>query len=237
VRPDVPAVTFGIENDADVRATDVRLGFEGTSFRVDDLELRTPLLGELNVSNCLAALAAARALGIEDEHVAEGLANVKQVPGRLERIDEGQEFPVFVDYAHTPDGVEKVLEAMRALTPGRIVLVVSCGGDRTPQRRPLVAEVATKHSDVTIMTMGSPRFEDPRAIITDMEAGAAGDYVVEVDRREAIRRAVREARPGDTVLIVGRGPTPMLDFGDHQVPFDDREVAAEELRSIPREEA
>jgi UDP-N-acetylmuramoyl-L-alanyl-D-glutamate--2,6-diaminopimelate ligase len=233
LRPDLPTVTYGVENAADIRATDVRMTPSGSSFRVGDLELRTPLLGMFNVSNCLAAIAAARSLGLEDEFIAEGLAEARQVPGRMEQVDVGQEFPVYVDYAHTPDGLLKVLEATRHLTQGRVVLVVSCGGDRTPERRPLVAEVATRLADVTIMTTGSPRSEDPRAIIEDMKVGAEeGRYVVELDRRTAIAQAFREARAGDTVLIVGRGPTPTQEFADHSIPFDDREVAAEELQKM-----
>ncbi|MGH2712067.1 MAG: UDP-N-acetylmuramoyl-L-alanyl-D-glutamate--2,6-diaminopimelate ligase [Actinomycetota bacterium] len=232
-RPDVPSVTFAIENVADVRSTDIRLTQKGISFRAGDLEITAPLLGLLNVSNCLGAIAASRSLGIEDQHIAEGLASVRQVPGRLEPVNEGQEFRVLVDYAHTPDGLTKVLQAVRNVTPGKILLVVSCGGDRDPSRRPVIGGIATELADHAFITAGSSRSEDPMAIIEAMLAGATdGRFDVEIDRRTAIAEALSRAGPYDSVLIVGRGPTPRQDFGDRVIPFDDRVVAAEELRRL-----
>ncbi|MGH2711258.1 MAG: UDP-N-acetylmuramoyl-L-alanyl-D-glutamate--2,6-diaminopimelate ligase [Actinomycetota bacterium] len=233
VRSDLPVLTYGIARPADLNATEVQTTAQGVSFRVGDLRLRSPLLGLFNVENCLAAAAGARCLGLEDDVIAEGLETVRPVPGRLQPIQVGQEFRVFVDYAHTPDGLDKMLDAVRPLTPGRILLVTCCGGDRDRGKRPMMAEIATAKADLTVMTTTSPGSEDPLDIIADWEAGAAaGRYVVEVDRRSAIAMALGKATHGDTVVIAGHGHETEQNWGDHTVPFDDRVVATEELARL-----
>jgi UDP-N-acetylmuramoyl-L-alanyl-D-glutamate--2,6-diaminopimelate ligase len=230
----VPTVSFGLRDGADVQATGVQVSASGISFTLGGTRFASPLRGTFNVYNCLAALTAARQVGVEDEAIAEGMASLKGVPGRLEPIEVGQQFTVLVDYAHTPDSLENVLRAARELTVNRLVIVFGCGGDRDRGKRPLMGE-ASGLADLAILTSDNPRSEDPNAIIDAIEAGArraGGHYVVEPDRREAIRTALAGARPGDVVVIAGKGHETGQEFADHVVPFDDRLVAAEELASI-----
>ena len=237
VRPDVPVLTFGLETGADVRATHVEATRSGLSFRVGDLAVRSPLRGQFNVENCLATLATARALGIPDAIVARGIEAVRSVPGRVETVDEGQEFLVMVDYAHTPDGLENVLRAARPLATGRLIVVFGCGGDRDRGKRPLMGKSATSLADLSIVTSDNPRSEDPLAIIAEIKPGAregGGEYVIEADRRAAIRLAVARAGAGDVVVIAGKGHEPGQEFADRTIPFDDRTVAGEEIRAIGR---
>jgi UDP-N-acetylmuramoyl-L-alanyl-D-glutamate--2,6-diaminopimelate ligase len=235
LRPDLPTVTFGQGPGADVRATDVRATRSGVSFRVGDLEIRSSLRGRFNVENCLAALATARTLGIPDDVSAEGIADVRGVPGRVETVEEGQDFLVVVDYAHTPDGVENVLQAARLLAAGRLIVVFGCGGDRDRAKRPLMGKAATSLADLSVITSDNPRSEDPLAIIAEIESGAGeggGRYVIEPERRAAIKLAVSEAGEGDVVVIAGKGHETGQEFADRTVPFDDRIVAAEEIRAL-----
>jgi UDP-N-acetylmuramoyl-L-alanyl-D-glutamate--2,6-diaminopimelate ligase len=235
LRGDLPTITFGQEEGADVRATDVRTTRSGVSFRVGGLEIRSALRGLFNVENCLAALATARSLGIPDDVSAQGIEDVRGVPGRVESVEEGQDFLVVVDYAHTPDGVENVLRAARLLVSGRLILVLGCGGDRDRAKRPLMGRVATSLADLSVITSDNPRNEDPLAIIAEMERGAReghGEYVIEPERRAAIKLAVSEAVQGDVVVIAGKGHETGQEFADRTVPFDDRIVAAEEIRAL-----
>jgi len=235
LRPDLPTVTFGQGPGADVRATDVRATRSGVSFRVGDLEIRSSLRGGFNVENCLAALATARTLGIPDDVSAQGIADVRGVPGRVETVEEGQDFLVVVDYAHTPAGVENVLQAARLLAAGRIILVLGCGGDRDRAKRPLMGRAAASLADLSVITSDNPRSEDPLAIIAEIEPGAregGGRYVIEPERRAAIKLAVSEAGEGDVVVIAGKGHETGQEFADRTVPFDDRIVAAEEIRAL-----
>jgi UDP-N-acetylmuramoyl-L-alanyl-D-glutamate--2,6-diaminopimelate ligase len=234
----IPTVTFGTEPGADVRATAIAASGDGIAFEVDGLRLRSPLRGRFNVSNCLAAIATSRALGVADEVSGPAVGSVAGVPGRVEPVEAGQDFLVIVDYAHKPDGVEKVLRAARELTPGRVLVVVGCGGDRDRAKRPLMGRAATANADLTVITSDNPRSEDPLAIIGEIEPGArrgGGEYVVEPDRRAAIRLALASARPGDVVVVAGKGHETYQEFADRTIPFDDREVAAEELRALAGE--
>lgn len=236
VRDDVPTLTYGLQPGAAVRATDVELRPDGLSFRVGDLEVRSRLRGAFNVHNCLAALAAARQVGIEDATAVHGIGELAGVPGRLEPVDAGQRFQVLVDYAHTPDSVENVLRAARPLAAGgRVLVVLGCGGDRDRGKRPLMGESATRLADLAVITSDNPRSEDPLAIIEEIEPGArrgGGPYEVEPDRRAAIRLAVREAAPGDVVVIAGKGHETGQEFADRTIPFDDRAVAREEIEAV-----
>jgi UDP-N-acetylmuramoyl-L-alanyl-D-glutamate--2,6-diaminopimelate ligase len=236
IRDDLPTLTYGVGPGADVRATDVRLRPDGVAFRVGGLEVKSRLRGDFNVHNCLAALAAARQVGIDERFAAAGLAALPGVPGRLEPVDAGQPFQVLVDYAHTPDSVENVLRAARPLAAGgRLVAVLGCGGDRDRGKRPLMGEAATRLADLSILTSDNPRSEDPDAIIAEIEPGArrgGGRYVVEPDRRAAIRQALEGARAGDVVVIAGKGHETGQEFADRTVPFDDRLVAREELDAL-----
>ena len=236
VRDDLPTLTYGLDAGADLRASDVRLRADGVAFRVGEMGIRSRLRGSFNVHNCLAALTAARQVGIDDGAAASGIAALPGVPGRLEPVEAGQPFQVLVDYAHTPDSVENVLRAARPLAEGgRLMVVLGCGGDRDRGKRPLMGESATRLADLSVITSDNPRSEDPDAIIGEIETGArrgGGRYLVESDRREAIRLALQEAQAGDVVLIAGKGHETGQEFVDRTVPFDDRLVAREELEAL-----
>jgi UDP-N-acetylmuramoyl-L-alanyl-D-glutamate--2,6-diaminopimelate ligase len=228
-------VTFGIDSvDAALRATDVEIALTGSRFRVGALELRTPLPGRFNVLNVLGAVAAARALGVADDVIAEALASAGRVPGRFEPVDAGQPFAVLVDYAHTPDSLENVLRAARELTDGRVIVVFGAGGDRDRGKRPLMGRTARALADRVVVTSDNPRSEDPEAIIAQILDGTGEGAEVEaiVDRREAIARAVELAGAGDVVVIAGKGHEQGQEFEDgRKVPFDDVAVAREALTS------
>jgi UDP-N-acetylmuramoyl-L-alanyl-D-glutamate--2,6-diaminopimelate ligase len=226
-------VTFSAAGaDADYAARDVSFDARGARFSVGEMELRTGLPGDFNVANALGAFAAARALGVAAETAAAGLAGAARVPGRFEPIDEGQGFAVLVDYAHTPDSLKNVLRAARRLTAGRLITVFGAGGDRDRDKRPKMGRAGAELSDLTVITSDNPRSEDPAAIVAEVLAGTGGGagVEVEIDRRAAIALALERAAPGDTVVIAGKGHEQGQEFeGGRKVPFDDREVAREEL--------
>jgi UDP-N-acetylmuramoyl-L-alanyl-D-glutamate--2,6-diaminopimelate ligase len=226
-------VTFSAEGaEADYSAREVEFDASGASFGVGEMQLRTGLPGHFNVANALGAFAAAEALGVGSEIAVAGLARAARVPGRFEPIDEGQGFSVLVDYAHTPDSLENVLRAARRLTSGRVISVFGAGGDRDRDKRPKMGRAGAGLSDLAVITSDNPRSEDPEAIVAEVAAGAEGASEVEVvvDRREAIALALGRAGPGDTVVIAGKGHEQGQEFAaGRKVPFDDREVAREEL--------
>lgn len=200
-----------------------------------EVEVRTGLPGAFNAANALGAFGAALALGVAPDAVAAGLARAERVPGRFEPIDEGQGFAVLVDYAHTPDSLENVLRAARGLGGRRLISVFGAGGDRDRSKRPKMGRAAGSLSDLAIVTSDNPRSEDPDAIIAEILAGVENGAEVEVepDRRAAISRALKRARRGDTVVIAGKGHEQGQEFENgRKVPFDDREVAREELRRL-----
>jgi len=232
------ACTVGRSPSARVRAQNERPAADGTVFDLvterGTVAVELPLPGAYNVSNALVAAGCALALGIDLDTVAAGLSEAPQVPGRLERVDEGQDFTVLVDYAHTPDSLAKAIAAVRAVTPGRVITVFGCGGDRDPEKRPLMGAAAGAGSDVVVVTSDNPRSEDPVGIILQIEDGLRGadvEHTVEVDRRSAIAYAIGVARSGDAVLIAGKGHEDYQIFADRTIHFDDREVAREELRA------
>jgi UDP-N-acetylmuramoyl-L-alanyl-D-glutamate--2,6-diaminopimelate ligase len=230
-------VTFSAEGAAaDYSAREVSFDTGGAEFSVGKLRLRTRLPGHFNVANALGAFAAARELGVSAETAAAGLARAARVPGRFEPIDEGQDFAVLVDYAHTPDSIENVLRAARRLTEGRLISVLGAGGDRDRDKRPKMGRAGAELSDLTVVTSDNPRSEEPASIVSEVAAGAEGraaEVAIEVDRRAAIALALARAEPGDTVVIAGKGHEQGQEFaGGQKVPFDDREVAREELRKL-----
>jgi UDP-N-acetylmuramoyl-L-alanyl-D-glutamate--2,6-diaminopimelate ligase len=236
------AITFSAAGaDAEFRATDVKFDVSGARFRVHgpegEVEVRTALPGHFNVANALAAIAATSALGVPPGAAAAALSAAGQIPGRFEPVDEGQSFAVLVDYAHTPDSLDNVLRAARRLTEGRLISVFGCGGDRDREKRPLMGRIGAELSDIAVVTSDNPRSEDPEAIIGEILAGVptAAGVVVDPDRRAAIGLALRRAEPGDTVVIAGKGHEQGQEFeAGRKVPFDDREVAREELRKLDR---
>jgi len=231
----VPVTTFGLDPAADVHAEDVRTRTGGLSFRVGGREVTSSLRGGFNVSNCLAAIATSELVGIDPDDAIRGLATAGQVSGRMEPVDAGQEFLVVVDYAHTPDSIRTVLAAARPLATGRVIVVFGCGGDRDRAKRFPMGAAATEGADLTVITTDNPRSEDPLDIIAEVERGAAeggGRYVVEPDRRAAIRLAVSHAHPGDVVVIAGKGHEAEQELADRTIPFDDRVVVRAELEAL-----
>ena len=191
------------------------------------------LRGRFNLENALGALYAARALGIEEDAIRRGLESVRWVPGRFESVDAGQPFHVIVDYAHKPGALENVLLAARDLAgSNRVICVVGAGGDRDRGKRPQMGRLASELADVAIVTSDNPRSEDPEEIAAEIVAGADGEVEVELDRAAAIARAVELARPGDVVLVAGKGAEQGQEFADRTVPFDDREAAKEALKAL-----
>ncbi len=231
-------VTIAIEADADWRASDLRTGLTGSTFTArtpeGEIELRTPLPGRFNVQNVRGAIAAVRALGVPLAEIAAALPAAGRVPGRFEPVDEGQEFAVLVDYAHTPDSLDNVLQAARGLTENRVLTVFGCGGDRDRGKRRLMGGIAARLADEAYVTSDNPRSEDPEQILRDVVEGTGtGPHVhVEVDRRKAIHQAVAAAAPGDVVVIAGKGHEQGQEFaGGEKLPFDDVTVAREALRA------
>lgn len=235
-------LTYGLSEDAVFHPEDLQMDARGISFRVQtpsgkSLKITSPLLGQFNVQNILGAVAAAYAAGIDAEAIAQGIREMQGVPGRFERVDVGQPFPVVVDYAHTPDALERVLANARLLTQhGRLITVFGCGGERDPLKRPLMGEVAAKASDYVIVTNDNPRREDPEQIAKMIVEGIKrtalppDSWRVILDRREAIAHALDIAKKGDCVLLAGKGAEPYLDIGGVKIPYDDRETARELLR-------
>ncbi|MGJ7922494.1 UDP-N-acetylmuramoyl-L-alanyl-D-glutamate--2,6-diaminopimelate ligase [Neobacillus sp. LXY-4] len=227
--------TYGIDQQADVRATNISMDASGTKF-----ELITPmgieqvsiqLVGKFNVYNVLASVATALVYGLPLQQIIASLEEVKGVSGRMELVDEGQSYAVIVDYAHTPDSLENVLKTIQQIAHKRIFVVVGCGGDRDRTKRPIMAKIATDFATDPIFTSDNPRSEDPLQILKDMEAGVVGEsYQVIVDRKEAISYAVKAAGPGDVILIAGKGHETYQQIGDQILSFDDRLVARQAIK-------
>ncbi|MBI2246354.1 MAG: UDP-N-acetylmuramoyl-L-alanyl-D-glutamate--2,6-diaminopimelate ligase [Armatimonadetes bacterium] len=234
-------VTYGITSGADVRASDVRLHLGGTEFRIVTPRghaalLRSRLHGRFNVYNTLAAIAVAQWAGVTLDELAPALQSFSGVPGRFEAVDEGQPFGVVVDYAHTPDGLANVLQTAKDFVRGRTIVVFGCGGDRDRTKRPIMGRLAAELADMAIVTSDNPRTEEPGAIIEEILAGIrdrdGAQIEVEPDRRKAIYKAIGLARPGDMVIIAGKGHEPYQEIKGVKHPFDDRVVAREALRQV-----
>jgi UDP-N-acetylmuramoyl-L-alanyl-D-glutamate--2,6-diaminopimelate ligase len=235
LRPQKPVLTYALRKDADMRAEAIELRADGSTFKLDgsSFELRIP--GRFNVANALCAIAVVRTLGMSDAVSARGLAALERVRGRMERVGDGP-VRVFVDYAHTPDALGNVLKTLRELEPQRLIAVFGCGGDRDRQKRPLMAEMADRLADYSIITSDNPRKEDPGAIIAEVEKGFRSNrYEKIVDRAQAIDRAVALARSRDIVLIAGKGHENYQEFGDYTIPFDDIQVARRAIEDHPVE--
>jgi len=232
-------MTYGIDTDADLRATDLVADADGSRFTLVGPDwsgpISLPMPGRFNVSNALAALAIAHVEGVGWEVAADALARTTGVPGRMERIDAGQSFAVVVDYAHTADSLSKVLRTLRPVTRGRLIAVIGSAGERDPTKRPAMGRVSAELSDLTIVTDEDPRLEDPRiineAIADGARAAGATDasLVVIDDRREAIGHAIGLARQGDVVLLAGKGHEASIFYGNEKLAWDDRVVAREAL--------
>jgi UDP-N-acetylmuramoyl-L-alanyl-D-glutamate--2,6-diaminopimelate ligase len=235
-----PVWTYGVERpggETRIRADALSVTLRGTRCTVSwpggSLPLALPLPGRFNVSNALAAFAVGLSRGVPPETIRRILETVPGVPGRFEPVDEGQPFAVIVDYAHTPDSLEQVLRLAAGIAAGRRIVVFGCGGDRDRTKRPIMGRIGTTLADYAVFTSDNPRSEDPRAILREIEAGAAGvrNFMTEADRRTAIEAAIALARPGDVVVIAGKGHETYQIIGDRVIDFDDRTVAREVLRA------
>jgi UDP-N-acetylmuramoyl-L-alanyl-D-glutamate--2,6-diaminopimelate ligase len=235
-------ITFAIEADADYCARDLKIDLAGSHFELHTpsgtRSLRLPLPGRFNVANALGALAAAHALGAELDTLVEALERGVRVPGRVEPVEEGQDFAVLVDYAHTPDSLQRVLSTAHEVARGRVICVFGAGGDRDRGKRPQMGEIGARLADILLVTSDNPRSEDPQAIIAEIMVGAsavarpvgAQAVVCEVDRRAAIERAIALAEQGDVLVIAGKGHEQGQELaGGVKVPFDDVMVAREAL--------
>jgi UDP-N-acetylmuramoyl-L-alanyl-D-glutamate--2,6-diaminopimelate ligase len=238
---------YGLGKDATVRAKHISSSFEGLRFEVqagsERISIQSALIGRINVYNILAACCAGLSYGLPAETIARGIAQCRAVPGRFERVDEGQPFVVVVDYAHTDDALRNVISMARSLEPKRVVTLFGCGGDRDRTKRPIMGQVAAELSDFVVLTSDNPRSEDPIDIMNDVLVGLRRKdtaCLVEPDRATAIRRAIEEARPGDILILAGKGHETYQVLKDRTIPFDDREVAREVLRGFgyrPRPDA
>ncbi|GAB4230259.1 MAG: UDP-N-acetylmuramoyl-L-alanyl-D-glutamate--2,6-diaminopimelate ligase [Acidobacteriota bacterium] len=232
-------VTYGLAPQNTFRAVDRRITAEGTRMRVvtprGEFELESSLVGTHNVYNLLAAVAAADALGLPVETIRAGLLALQRVPGRFERVPVDRPFTVIIDYAHTPDALANVLKLARQVTAGRLICLFGCGGDRDRAKRPQMGAIAVRLADQVIVTSDNPRSEDPDAIIDDIFTGIPADaeHVARVtDRREAIRRALAMAEPGDLVLLAGKGHEDYQEISGQRYPFDERQVVQEVLCAV-----
>jgi UDP-N-acetylmuramyl-tripeptide synthetase len=236
-------LTFGIAKPADIRAHNVQITMSRTSFDVKtshgDISIEMKLLGRHSVYNALAATGACLVLGIDLPTIKKGLESLVVVPGRFERIREGQALEVIVDYAHTPEALRSLLESARAICKGKLIIVFGAGGNRDRGKRPEMGKIAASFADFTIVTSDNPRTEDPYRIALDIEIGfqklgkeRGQHYLVIIDRREAIEEALTTAEAGDIVLIAGKGHETYQIFSDKTVEFDDRVVVRDWLRSM-----
>lgn len=234
------AITYGINNNADVKASAVKTDAKGTSFQVkynnETILINLKMLGLFNVYNALAAIAYALKIGIEVDVIKKALANITGVPGRFELVNTDQDFLVIVDYAHTPDSLENILKTARNLTSNRVITVFGCGGDRDKIKRPLMGEIAARYSDFCVVTSDNPRSEEPQAIIDDIVPGLNkvenSRYAIVLDRKEAIRHAIFLAKKDDVVIIAGKGHENYQIIGDKRLDFDDRLIAQEVIKEL-----
>jgi UDP-N-acetylmuramoyl-L-alanyl-D-glutamate--2,6-diaminopimelate ligase len=235
--PNTKVFWYGLGQDAELHPRNVFTSFDGLRFEVEFGKLRFPvesaLIGRINVYNILAACGAALSYEIPPEVVARGIASLRAVPGRFERVDEGQPFAVVVDYAHTDDALRNTIAVARGLNPKRVITLFGCGGDRDRTKRPLMGRAAAEGSDFVVLTSDNPRSEDPLAIMNDALVGIRRvdvPHIVEPDRATAIARAIQQAHEGDIVILAGKGHETYQVLKDRTIAFDDRAVAREVLR-------
>ncbi len=230
-----PVVTYGIEQQADIQAVDVKLDANGSSFLLksfdEEVHITSKLMGKFSIYNMLAAASAALCAGVPLHTIKRALETTTGVSGRFEPVNLGQSFGVIVDYAHTPDSLENVLETIRSFVKGKVYVVVGCGGDRDKTKRPLMAGAAVKYADLAIFTSDNPRTEEPQSILNDMVAGIKGNnFQVIENRKQAIDEAIRIAKEDDIVLIAGKGHETYQLVNGEVHDFDDRLVAANAIK-------
>jgi UDP-N-acetylmuramoyl-L-alanyl-D-glutamate--2,6-diaminopimelate ligase len=237
LHPRTKSLWYGLGQESDLRARHISSGPEGLHFEVQSgkqrFSVESPLIGKINVYNILAACGAGLSFGLPQEIITRGIAELRAVPGRFERVDEGQPFVVVVDYAHTDDALRNVIAVARGLNPKRVITLFGCGGDRDRTKRPLMGQAAAEASDFVVLTSDNPRSEDPLAIMNDALVGIRRKdvpHLVEPDRAAAIAKALKEAREGDIVILAGKGHETYQVLKDKTIQFDDRAVAREVLR-------
>lgn len=233
-------ITYGVDEEADVKASNIVITAKGTSFHVESpwgaSDITLQMVGKFNVYNALAAITTTLLEGISLEEIKSSLEQVPGVEGRVEAVNEGQDFAVLVDYAHTPDGLENVLRTVKEFAVGKVITVFGCGGDRDRTKRPIMAKIASRYSDYVVVTSDNPRTEDPQFILDEVEAGLIeinankDQYELIIDRREAIHHAIEMASHDDVVLIAGKGHETYQLIGTAVLDFDDRVVAREAIR-------
>jgi UDP-N-acetylmuramoyl-L-alanyl-D-glutamate--2,6-diaminopimelate ligase len=236
-RTNAEIITYGLKEGADFRGVIQSFTLQGSEMKVffndEEAVIQSRLPGRTNLSNLLGAFALGISMGYSLEEVLMGIREVHDISGRLEPVEAGQPFKVFVDYAHTPDALKKVLLALKELTPNKVIVIFGCGGNRDRGKRPIMAKVATENAHFVILTSDNPRNEDPITILNAMKKGiAGGNYEIIPDRREAIQRGIELAKEGDTILIAGKGHEDYQVIGDEKFPFDDQEVARGILEKI-----
>jgi UDP-N-acetylmuramoyl-L-alanyl-D-glutamate--2,6-diaminopimelate ligase len=231
-------LTFGIDKDANIKASNVTTHPDGVEFMVLSPwmtgNIKVGIPGKFSVYNALAAIGACGIMGVSLEDVKGGLKGVT-VPGRAETVETGKDYTVIIDYAHTPDSLENILKTVKEYAPGRVVCLFGCGGDRDRAKRPVMGEISGRIADFTIITSDNPRTEEPKAIVKDIEAGIKktdAEYVTIVDRREAIKYALKNAKPGDIIVLAGKGHETYQTFKDKTIHFDEREVVREILAEL-----
>ncbi|RAP26818.1 UDP-N-acetylmuramoylalanyl-D-glutamate--2,6-diaminopimelate ligase [Brevibacillus laterosporus] len=237
-------LTYGIDQQADVRAVSIRITSAGTSFTVQsfagEATVNMKLMGKFNVYNALAAITATLVEGVPLAAIIQSLEDIPGVDGRFEPVSLGQDYAVIVDYSHTPDSLENALITAKEFVTGRLICVAGCGGNRDRTKRPIMAQIATKYADYSVLTSDNPRFEEPEAILADMVGGLQDvdqeRFTTIVNRREAILHAISQAKPGDCVLIAGKGHETYQESKGEIFPFDDREIAKEAIHEQKRNE-
>jgi UDP-N-acetylmuramoyl-L-alanyl-D-glutamate--2,6-diaminopimelate ligase len=236
-------LTFGLHPEADVRAESIKTSLQGNEFTLiaiqESCRISSPLCGRHNISNCLAAAATALALGIPLATIHRGIESLAAVPGRLERVEAPTTtslYTVFVDYAHTHDALQNVLQTLRPLTQGQLITVFGCGGNRDAGKRPLMGRVASELSDFSIITTDNPRSEEPDKIAREIATGFGQhkNFHIVLDRRQAIHHALGMAKPHDVILLAGKGHETYQETRGIRSPFDDRTVAREEMLALAR---
>jgi UDP-N-acetylmuramoyl-L-alanyl-D-glutamate--2,6-diaminopimelate ligase len=229
-------VGYGVENSCDIKASNVELFENKVTYKINnELNVDFHIPGDFSVYNSLAAIGAVSALGFSLEDTVKAISKAKSVKGRLELVETNTPFGVIIDYAHTPDGLEKAINAVRGFTKGRVITLFGCGGDRDKTKRPKMGRMATELSDIVIVTTDNPRTEDPEEIIKEILIGTVGskaEVITITDRSEAIAKALKIAKQGDTILLAGKGHELYQVIGTERVHYDEREVIKNALQNI-----
>lgn len=228
-------ISYGIENPSDIKPSDIELSLKGVKFTLNNFHFNLKLTGKFNIYNSLASIGVAKTLGIKESLIRDSLENVQTIPGRFETLDLGQDFSVIIDYAHTPDSMINIIDAVKHFKHNDIIVVFGCGGERDKGKRPIMGEIAVKQGDYAVITTDNPRSEDPITIIKEIEKGIKeGDYStpyeIKEDRKEAIFTAINRANKDDVVLIIGKGHETYQVFSDRTIDFNDKEVAASAIK-------